>query len=99
MPSVLIRDEREREVGMGHAAVISALAGEVEEVAADLRVAVPEHWTGKGAESYQRNAINLTTGMGVYAARLHGLAGLVHQHEQEAAAIRSALANGGMVAV
>ena len=84
---------------MPHAAVVSALAEQVEEVAADLRVAVPEHWTGRAAESYQRSATNLTTGLGAYAARIHGLARLINRHEQEAAAIRSALSGAGMTAV
>ncbi|WP_156253461.1 hypothetical protein [Pseudactinotalea terrae] len=84
---------------MGQAAVVSALADEVEEVAGELRRAVPGHWTGRAAQSYQRSAANLATGVGVHAARMRGLARLLHQHEQEAAAIRTALAGGGSVAV
>lgn len=84
---------------MGHAAVVSAVAGDIEEVAADLGTAVPEHWTGRAAQTYQRSATNLATGLGAYAGRIGGLAGLVHRHEQEAAAIRTALAGGGMAAV
>jgi len=84
---------------MGHAAVVSAVAGQVEEVSADVRVAVPEHWSGRAAQQYQRVATNVATGLGMYGERLHGLARLVHRHEQEAAAIRAALSGGGMVAV
>lgn len=84
---------------MAHAAVVSAVGQEVEGVQADLLVAVPDHWTGKAAGSYQRKATNLATGLGAYAARIRGLAALVHRHEQEAAAIRTALAAGGTVAV
>jgi hypothetical protein len=84
---------------MGHAAVVSAVAGDVEEVAFDLGRAVPGHWSGRAAQRYQRSAANLTTGLDTHAARIRGLAGLVHQHEQEAAAIRAALMGGGMAAV
>lgn len=84
---------------MAHAAVVSALAERIEESGADLRVAVPEHWRGRAAQSYQRRAMGLASGLAVYATRIHGLAGLVHRHEQEAAAIRAALAAGGMAAV
>lgn len=84
---------------MGHAAVVSALAGHVEEIQAELQVAVPDHWTGRAAGRYQRTATNLATGLGAYAGRIRGLAGLVHRHEQEAAAVRAALATGGAVAV
>lgn len=84
---------------MGHAAAVSAVADEVEEVGADLRGAVPGHWTGRAAQSYQRSAANLAAGVGVYAARMRGLARLLHQHEREVAAVRVALAGGGSVAV
>lgn len=84
---------------MGQAAMVSAWAERVEEVAAGARTAVPEHWTGRAALRYQSAAAGIAAGLGLHAARLRGLAQLVHQHEREAAAIRTALAGGGSVAV
>ncbi|GAB2609558.1 hypothetical protein [Pseudactinotalea suaedae] len=84
---------------MGHAAVVSVVAGQVEEVSAALRGAVPEHWTGRAAHRYQQSATNLAAGLGMYGERIRGVARLVHRHEQEAAAVRAALAGGGMAAV
>ena len=84
---------------MGHAAVVSAAADRVEEVAGELRSAIPDHWRGRGADGYRTSAANLATGVGLYADRARGLARLVHQHEVEAAAIRAALAPGGTTAV
>ena len=99
VPSVVCTGIEQEEGHVGHAAVVSALADEVDGVGADLRGAVPGHWTGRAAQSYQRSAANLATGVGVYAARIRGLARMLHQHEREAAAIRAALAAGGSVAV
>jgi uncharacterized protein YukE len=98
VPNVGALDIEQEEEQVGHAAVVAAVADEAEEVGMDLRVAVPGHWTGRAAESYQRSATNLATGVGRYAERVRGVARLLHQHEQEAAAIRTALA-GGPVAV
>ncbi|WP_420113588.1 hypothetical protein [Pseudactinotalea sp.] len=84
---------------MAHAAVVSAVAGEVEGVQADLQTAVPDHWTGRAAGVYQTTARNLATGLGAYAVRIRGLAALIHRHERELVAIRTALSGGGNVAV
>lgn len=84
---------------MGNAALVSAVADAVQPIARELRLAVPDHWTGKAAAGYQRTADNLATGLGRYETRVRGLASLIHLHEQELAAVRAALSAGGQVAV
>lgn len=84
---------------MGQAAALWAAAGEIEDTAGRLRDAVPEHWTGRAAEQYQRSASNLATGLDVLEARVGSLASRLHLQESEVAAVRAALATGAMVAV
>lgn len=84
---------------MGQAANVWTAVSEVEAVAARLRVAVPEHWTGRAAHHYLRTATNLATGLDSYRVRLGALASALHTHELEVASVRAALATGGMAAV
>lgn len=84
---------------MGQAAALWAAVGEIEVAAARLRAAVPEHWTGRAAQEYQRTATNAATGLDLLGARTGRLASRLHAHETEVASVRAALATGGPVAV
>jgi len=84
---------------MGQAAALWTAANEIEAAAAQLQAVVPEHWTGRAADQYQRTAANLATGLDHLDGRVGQLAARLHAHESEVAAVRAALATGGMVAV
>lgn len=84
---------------MGLAAQVSAAAGEIEAVAAETRGAVPQDWTGRAAQTYQRTATNLASALVGIGSSAHGAAALLHQHERELVAVRTALGANGTVAV